>query len=175
MSLVLLGAQVLLLSGCTAALWEKDRFAQYRRPAVPNHLRLGYSEKRKDVLVQYEEARDEDKSITPRAYWLEPNCPRVMAGSKPKFVLTNEMAAIVPVPVAPTACTSAPPILYATASDNSFTLYSGSEQLNVYSLPVYKGSGQRTKQVLLTPFAVAVDLTIVGAIVALHFHYTGSP
>jgi hypothetical protein len=35
-------------------------------------------------------------------------------------------------------------------------------------LPVYyAGSGQRTKQVLLTPFAVATDATMVGASVAL--------
>jgi hypothetical protein len=60
--------------------------------------------------------------------------------------------------------------LYAVvATDNlSFSLCSGQKEPTVYRLPVYfTGSGQRVKQVLLTPFAVATDLTIVGGVVCL--------
>jgi hypothetical protein len=41
--------------------------------------------------------------------------------------------------------------------------YSGKEQLEAYKLPTYVGDSQTVKQVLLTPFAVALDATIVGA------------
>jgi hypothetical protein len=52
--------------------------------------------------------------------------------------------------------------------DNCFTLYSGREQLEAYKLPTYVGGSHTVKQVLLTPFAVAVDATIVGAIIGYY-------
>ena len=50
----------------------------------------------------------------------------------------------------------------------SFSLCPGQKEPTVYGLPVYfTGSGQRVKQVLLTPFAIATDLTVVGGVVCL--------
>jgi hypothetical protein len=43
--------------------------------------------------------------------------------------------------------------------------YSGKEQLEAYKLPTYVGGSQTVKQIMLTPFAVAVDATIVGAVI----------
>jgi hypothetical protein len=57
--------------------------------------------------------------------------------------------------------------LYAVAphDDTFFTLYSGKDQLEPYKLPKYIGASRRVGQVLLTPFAVGVDATIVGAVI----------
>jgi hypothetical protein len=52
---------------------------------------------------------------------------------------------------------------------DSFTLYSNGEALESYSLPRYVGASQRVKQVLLTPFAVVIDCTIVGAVAAYYW------
>jgi hypothetical protein len=46
--------------------------------------------------------------------------------------------------------------------------YSGKEQLEAYKLPTYVGGSQTAKQVLLTPFAVAVDATILGAVIGYY-------
>jgi hypothetical protein len=77
------------------------------------------------------------------------------------------------VPVTDTL-TNPPPSAYqglyaVVATDNlSFSLCPGQKEPAVYGLPVYfTGSGQRVKQVLLTPFAVATDLTVVGGVVCL--------
>ena len=43
--------------------------------------------------------------------------------------------------------------------------YSGKEKLEAYKLPTYVGGSQTAKRVLLTPFAVALDATIVGAVI----------
>lgn len=166
-------AQACLFTGCTSALWQYDRFAQFRQPAVPHNLALRYSEQRKDVLVQYDESRDEDDLVRARAYWLEPNAVRVNAGRKPKFasrelrpLASAATGDLVPIPLTnQVSQAGAPAALWAAISDDSFTLYSGSEQLNVYKLPFYAGASQRVKQVVLTPFAIAVDATIIGAII----------
>jgi hypothetical protein len=52
--------------------------------------------------------------------------------------------------------------------DNCFTLYSGEEKLEPYKLPTYVGGSQTVKQVMLTPFAVAIDATIDGAIIGYY-------
>ncbi|HEY5910337.1 MAG TPA: hypothetical protein VJA21_07005 [Verrucomicrobiae bacterium] len=160
----------ILCSGCTSALWEHDRFAHFRYPAVPNHVRLYYSEGRKDVLVQYDESREENRDVRTRAYWVEPNAVKVNAGRKPRFVSVHQAATLAPIPITNEACTaSSLSGLHAMVSEDSFTLYSEQEQLNAYRLPVYPGASQRVKQVLLTPFAILIDATIVGAIIAAHF------
>ncbi len=173
--IMLLVGCVLFLSGCTTALWEHDRFAHYRYPAVPNHLQLGYSAERKDVLVQYKEAREEDDLIRNRTYWLEPNCARIGAGHKPKYVSAKEIPNLTPIPITnEVMLTRLTTELHAVVSYDSFTLYSGNQELNVYKLPVYAAASQRVKQVLLTPFAALIDATIIGAVIASHVHWSSS-
>lgn len=48
-----------------------------------------------------------------------------------------------------------------------FTLYSGARKMGDHELPVYRDASGRTQQVLLTPLAVAADLTIVGGVLAV--------
>jgi hypothetical protein len=156
-----------LLTGCTSVLWDKRTFAHDYRPANPANLRLFYSTDRKDILVQYDESRD-GGSIRPRCYWLEPNTVRVNRERKPHFVSASETRPLIPIPVMETPPSPPPPGLnglYAVArhDDDFFSLYSGKEPPDPYKLPTYTASSQRVKQVVLTPFAVTIDATIIGA------------
>ena len=171
--LILALCQAVLLSGCTSALWEKERFARCHWPANPPNLRLFYSEPARDVLVEYDEASEGTTTIQRRAYWLEPNALAVAAERQPLFVSVTNFQDIVVVPVTESP-TNPPPAAYhglyaVVATDNlSFSLCPGQKEPTVYRLPVYfTGSGQRVKRVLLTPFAVATDLTVVGGVVCL--------
>ncbi len=164
----------LLVSGCTTALWDKSTFAHYYRPADTPDLHLFYSPQRQDVLVRYNERQDSDERIHPRNYWLERNSSNIDRKQKPKFVSIKSTEALVPIPLHETFTnTPAGSLngLHATAKRDQdlFTLCTGQDQLEHYRLPVYSGGGsQKVKQVLLTPFAVAVDATIVGAVIGYY-------
>jgi len=175
--LLLLACQAVLLSGCTATLWERDRFARMHWPANPPNLRLFYCESARDVLAEYDEASEGSTTIQRRSYWLERNASNVVAERQPSFISATNLQDLAAVPVADNP--ASPPTatyqgLYAVVSTNgqSFALYPGNKEPTVYRLPMYyTTSGQRVKQVLLTPFAVAVDATVVGAIVAIVLAY----
>jgi hypothetical protein len=164
----------MVLSGCTGVLWDKNTFASYYRPAQPNNLALFYSGERKDILVRYDEFWEGGTNTRPRCYWLDPNTVRINNQEKPHFVSPIEAQGLTPIPVLETRITPAPASLqglYAVArhDDDYFILWSKDEELNPYKLPRYKGSSQTVKQVLLTPGAVAVDLTIIGAVAAVYY------
>ena len=171
--LVLLAAQVVVVCGCTSALWDKETFAHHYRPAIPANLQLFYSKERRDILVQYDESKDGDAEIRPRCYWLDPNTLRVNRDRKPHYVSSRATEGLTPITVSKDVVHPTQPgfvELYAVAgyNDDFFTLYSGEKQLDPYKLPTYNGTSQRVKQVLLTPFAVGVDATIIGAVVACY-------
>lgn len=171
--LVGLLAGPLFFCGCTSVLWDSATFARQHRPATPADVRLFYSKERQDILVRYAESREGQTNSQPRCYWLEPNTIRVNREHKPHFVSPNATNGLTPVPVlavAPAQTAAPSEQLYAVAGegDGFFTLYSGNEKMDPYKLPSYPCASQKVKQVLLTPFAVAVDLTIVGAIASYY-------
>jgi hypothetical protein len=170
---VLLVAQTVLVSGCTSALWDKETFAHHYRPAASANLRLFYSEERRDILVQYDESSDTGNKTRPRCYWLEPNTPRVNRERKPHFASPKESEGLIPIPVTEGSTNASPPglmDLYAVArrDDDFFTLYSSKGPLDPYKLPAYVGASRRVKQVLLTPAALGIDATIVGAVIGYY-------
>ena len=178
--LILTVCQAALLSGCTSALWENDRFARCHWPANPPNLQLFYSESARDVLAEYDEASEGTSTVQRRAYWLEPNAVPVAVGRQPRFVSVTNAQDLVVVPVTDNL-TNPPPAayrgLYAVVSTNgqSFSLCLGQKEPEFYALPVYcAGSGQRVKQVLLTPLAVATDATIVGGVIAAFLAYVAA-
>ncbi len=162
-----------LLSGCTGILWEKERFAHCHWPANPPGLRLSYSESARDVLAEYSEKAEGTTAVERRAYWIQRDARKVQTDRRPRFVSVTNSQELAEVPVVD-APTNSPALsyggLYAVVATNgeSFTLYRRERTPTVYRLPVYyAGSGQRVKQVLLTPFAVATDATVVGAVIAV--------
>jgi hypothetical protein len=81
--LILTLCQAVLLSGCTSALWEKERFARCHWPANPPNLRLFYSEPAWDLLAEYDEVSEGTPTVQCRAYWLEPNALALAAERQP--------------------------------------------------------------------------------------------
>jgi hypothetical protein len=168
---VLLAAQAVLLGGCaTSSLWETGRFSRFREPAVPSNLSLYYSSEARDVLVLYDESREGSDGVCRRAYWLERNASSVLNARPPHFVSRKEAEGLPGIPLVDSQPAVAAPSLEglrAVASTNSpgFTLFSPEKELAYHQLPVYPDSSGTVKQVLLTPFAVVVDLTIVGGVI----------
>ncbi len=170
---VLLAAAVILFNGCaTSALWEDGRFARFHEPATPRNLQLFHSGQREAVLVQYDESREGDESIRRRAYWLEPGREPVKNPHKPGFVSIKTARGLSPIPVvdSPAATSPTHPGFYAVLGTNGvdFSLRSGEATVGSYELPVYEDASGKTKQVLLTPLAVAADLTIIGGVIVVH-------
>jgi len=173
---ILIAGQAILLNGCTSALWDKNTFAHSYEPAKPVNLRLFYSEEKRDVLVQYDEARDGAAPIRHRSYYADHNAERVNNHRRPHFTSVPDQQNLHQIPITngPAGAAAAVPSfqsLYATSpgDGDSFTLYSKDELLDSYILPRYAGRSQRFKQVLLTPFAAAIDCTVVGAMGAIYW------
>ena len=78
-----------------------------------------------------------------------------------------------PIPILPTqvAVTNLPPELpayaVATKAGRGFTLYRPMEPEVKYDLPVYEETSGTATRILLTPFAVAGDTVMVGAVAAV--------
>jgi len=166
--------QIILLGGCaTPALWEEGRFVRYHEPASSLGLRLFHSSQRQDVLVEYVESREDNGSTKRRAFWLDYNIERLEMRRKPRFVSAKEVEELTPIPIIDAALVAGiKPVntgLYAVVSTNghAFTLYSAGAMFYTCELPVYRDASGRVKQVLLTPAAVAADLTIVGGVLAV--------
>ena len=170
----LLVSQTVFLSGCTSVLWDERTFAHYYEPAKPANLRLFYSDQQRDVLVEYDEARDGAAAVQHRSYFADQNTERVNNRRKPHFTSVTDPQNLRPIPITNVLTASTAALfkgLYAANSNDgdSFTLYADDRMLDSYTLPRYVGASRRFKQVLLTPAAVAVDCTIVGAIAALYW------
>jgi len=166
---MLLASQIILLCGCTTALWDKNTFAHTYEPAKPANLQLFYSAEKRDVLVQYDEARDGAAAVRHRNYYADRNAERVNNHRRPHFTSLPEPQTLHQIPITNELAALAPRSLqglYAARTDeeNFFALYSKDQALDSYVLPTYPGRSQRVKQVLLTPFAVAIDCTVAGAI-----------
>lgn len=163
----------IFLNGCaTKALWETGDFARYHEPKQPPELRLAYSERQQDVLVQYVERLESGARLRKRAYWLYTEVPRIQQRHKPRFVSSSQARGLEPIPVVDSAgLTNASSFcgMFAVVSTNgdSFALWATNRTLGSFDLPVYEDALGKTKRVLLTPPAVVADITIVGAAVAI--------
>jgi len=170
---LLLVLQAPLWSGCTALLWKKSTFATYYHPADPANLQLYYSDRRKDLLVQYDESREKEKKVQRRSYWLEPNLTIVNDGRKPEFVAPTTLDGLTRVPLSATKPDTPPQgfkglYVVSETHDPRFTLYSGTNELNACILPIYHDNEQIAVKVLLTPPALVADATLVGGLIGLY-------
>jgi hypothetical protein len=161
---------VFILSGCTSIVWDKRTFSSYCRPANPTKLELYYSSQRKDILVRYNEFNEHNSKIQHRSYWLMANAERVSAGRKPHFLDERDRASL-----SATVVSESPggvPLegmgAVARQDEDVFTLYSESQKLDPYSLPIYQDPNRRAKQIALTPVALTIDASLIGAALALY-------
>ncbi len=173
------GLSVLMLCGCaTSALWS-DR--DYKGPAAEPNLALYESAASGDLLAVYKEVSDRNGKMHRRAYYLN-EFERTGASRKPKFVSPRQSQSLLSVPVllAESGEGATNEGLYAVVATNQvdFTVWSNNRKLSSYSLPEYPDGWDRTKRVILTPFAVLADAvvvaSVVGVVVALAWANSGS-
>ena len=159
----------LFASGCTSELWDQKTFAHHYQPADPNNLRLFYSSKREDILVQYDELKAPENTTRTRSYWLGQNMLRENPDREPHFVSAKKSRGLIPITITetpPPATVSDSLKTYAVArrDDDFFTLYSGSGPPDPFELPKYKDPTQRVKQIALTPLTLGFDATVFGTV-----------
>ena len=176
---LLFAASTVLLNGCaTSALWEEGRFARYHDPAHPNHLRAFHSRQKDDVLVVYDEVRDDDDSLRQRAYWLRENGGPTPNPHKPHFVSNSSAKGLSELPILNSGDTNQPPAtgyyLLMTSNHQDFGLYLNGQNLGDYELPVYPDRTGRALQVMLTPITVVADITVIGGVIFL-YAWAGNP
>jgi hypothetical protein len=169
---VQLVATVVLLNGCaTSKLWEEGQFARFYEPAKPANLQLFHARQGEAVLVQYDEANEGNESIRRRAYWLKPGHEPEKNGHQPRFVSVETARDLSPIPVIASPSADPPTGIgfYAIVETKgvSFSIRSGEQRLGPYELPVYQDASGKTKQMLLTPFTVIADLTIIGGVIVI--------
>ena len=159
-----------LLSGCaTQALWEKS----YSSPAPQPNVRLYASRQPGEVLVAYDALDEKKGTLRRRVYSLSQNAHLIQEVRKPQFLdltVLDQLPLIPLVESPPTSEAKPPAELYAVLrpSPLCLTLYAPARAPEAHDLPTYVDSAGLTAQILLTPVAVVVDLTIVGAVVAYY-------
>ena len=168
--LLLMALLGLLLNGCaTQTLWEKS----FSSPAPEPNVRLYASRQPGQVLVAYDALDEERGTLRRRVYSLSQNARRIQEARKPQFLdltVLDELP-LIPLAESPPASEPAPSAgLYAVLrpSPLCFTLHAPGKNPETYDLPTYVAGAGLTTQILLTPVAVVVDLTVVGAVVAYY-------
>ena len=172
---------VLLLAGCetvekyslTYRVWDNDDWRKWSEPAPNPNLALFESTNYADVLVQYDAVSEKHSKFKRRAYHLYLNQARMDAGAKPEPVNPSVADGMKPIPVLPAqgALTNQPPGFPAyavvTKEGRGFTLYRPMEPESAFDLPVYAETSGTATRIVLTPFAVAGDTVMVGAVAAV--------
>jgi hypothetical protein len=156
-------------AGCaTNTLWEEQRY----HPAAQLDLRLAQGPDHRDVLVQYNEQREEEKKTRRRAYWLFAFTNSIANEGRPIFVNPKNSAALTPVPLLLEAtATNAPAaagyVAVATPAQQGFDLWLEGVWLGRYDLPIYYAKPRASIwRVAATPFAALGDATVVVVVCA---------
>ena len=172
---------LLLLTGCetvekhslTYCLWDNGDLRKWSEPAPNPNLAIFEATNGADLLVQYDALSEKHSVIKRRAYYLLQNEARIDAGKKPKLVSLAVPDGMKPIAVLPTqvAVTNLPPgpAAYAVVTNvgRGFTLYRPPQPAATFDLPVYAETSGTPTRIVLTPFAVAGDTVMVGAVVAV--------
>ncbi len=176
LQLRLVAVLVLPLTGCTTVedysltyrVWDTDEWRKFSEPAPNPNLALFETTNHGDVLVQYDAFSEKRSTVKRLAYYLPPNQARTDPGTKPKLVNPSVADGMRPIPVLPAQAGlthQAPePSAYAvvTKEGRGFTLYWPTESASAFDLPVYAEASGTPTRVMLTPFAVAGDIVVVG-------------
>jgi hypothetical protein len=157
---------LMLGSGCTVALWQNPNLEAWNTPANDPHLHLFQAQPHGDILVVYDEYAERSGTAHTRAYWLNENEKLIENRRAPHFVHTNSVFCLPAVPVFPSPPDRTPvPATYAMAdiSGQSFTLYSDNDPPASHDLPHYNDGKGKVEKFFLTPAAMTVDATLLGA------------
>jgi hypothetical protein len=168
----LFGIIPLLLNGCmTHRLWTGEMAEDFYEPSAPNRLILFAAPDQRAILVEYDELSPWRDNPRRRAYFVQENSQRIEALKKPRFVSLTSTNGLSPIPqydssVALTNPAGAAGVYAITfTNENRFKICSTHGQYaGSFELPTYKSAKGTLKVVLLTPFAVVLDVSIVGGV-----------
>jgi len=151
----------------TYKLWNNSELRNYYEPASEPRLQLFHEPASGDVLAVYDEAHETRSAIHRRAYFVNRNRLRIDSRRKPHFVnpdRASSLTLISPATLIPVS-TGGGSDLQAVVSTNGqqFTL-NGDFGGHTYQLPVYPDQSGVAGRVLLSPFAVAGDVVMVGIV-----------
>ena len=158
---------LILGNGCvTYALWHNDKLEAWNEPAPNPNLRIFVSNPHGDMLVVYDESSGRSGATHTRAYWLNENEELLERGRSPRFIGTNAVSSLTPIPVIPATTNHVdyppPPFARIEFDTNSFTLFlAGDDQGCPYHLPVYNDGKGKVEKIALTPLANVADATLV--------------
>lgn len=170
---------VVLLAGCqtdqdwslTYRLWNNESFRDLKVPAPDPRLELFADEQKSDVLVIYDEMRENSGVIRRRAFFANRNADRIRAGKRPRFVSARVARGLKSIPMVRSDSNEKVPgaglSVLVTDKRQEFHLYSDGQELGVVGLPAYGSSGS-VQKTLLTPLTVTGDTLIVGTVVGLY-------
>jgi len=172
---------MILSAGCTTVqdysltykLWNNSELRRFAEPAPDPHLALFRNPQSEEVLVQYDEIREQEGTVRRRAYFLQRNAESISQRQKPRFVDPRLASAMDSVPVCAALSETNNPAIKALPLFAMFTA-SGSQEFLLlrhgvsegpYALPTYLESNANFVRVAFTPLAVAGD-TVLGGLVA---------
>jgi hypothetical protein len=179
-SIIMAGLIICGGSGCgtfeehslTSKLWNSQAFRSFSEPSSDPKLALFQPALPEDILVEYDAVSDRSEPARRRAYFLEANRDRILAGQKPRFVDPALSGPAVPIPLLDHATVETnPPVARVFAVTNSsgrsFLLYRASQPAQAHTLPMYEEHSGTSARIALTPFAIAGDATVVGLVLAV--------
>jgi len=175
----MLGCQTSSDWSLTHQLWNNQSFHDFKTAACDPQLQLFADERQSDVLVIYDEMRENDGSVRRRAFFVNRNFDRIREGRKPDFVGLSASRGLKPIPIIRSEPDEAVPAaglaVVMTDGSHDFLLYSDGRNVGTVGLPAYSSNGG-FKKTLLTPLAVTGDTLIVGTVVGLYaaMAYAGS-
>jgi hypothetical protein len=164
-----------LMTGCessfTYKLWKTEEFRHVREPASDPSVTVSYSERQKDFLISFDSVRDGGDAPQRLNFFLGENQERIEVRQKPNFIGTNKLVLM------PVSLNAEKNILPRAIFEQRLTIYTATGEIGPYALPHYAESTGVTAKILLTPLAVAGDVTCVSlfaaAIVGIGFFYSG--
>jgi hypothetical protein len=172
LSLVLFGSV-----GCASKeLWSGGVFDCWSEPARDPHLQLFQATNSNEILVVYDELREERDAICRRAYFLEQNQGRIGEERAPRFVGTNAAAGMTPIPIfADANAVSTSKRLYAVAPNSArFKLCQGTRTFGEFDLPVYRDRSGAAQRAVVFPAAAIADAAIAGGVVGAEILKNGN-
>jgi hypothetical protein len=170
---------LLLNTGCaTHYLWTGTAASAFCEPAPDPELHIYADAKGRNVLVLYNEINEHNDRIIRRGYFVLRNAHPVSSSRRPLFVEPESALTLHPIPVriwTNSLSTYIPQgddkesgwFAAAIVSQQRFSLFENRQPRGTYELPVYEDGTALARRLFLTPWTVALDVTVIGGILYL--------
>ena len=163
-----------LNTGCaTHYLWTQSQ-TSFREPAADPQLKLYADGRGKNVLAVYCEMNEQNDRVVSRAYFVMRNSQAVSDAHRPFFVEPETALSLYPVRLIGTneVVSYAPQsrlgqkntgwVAMVWPGQQHFALFKDSRPRGTFDLPIYDDGSATAKRIFLTPWTVALDVTVIG-------------